>query len=88
MVKTAKPESKTPAQLGYRTQSLTILLEEVDTHFQHPESTGVTIVEDLRETIYGEFHYAALDLDSHHWLLSRHARDRSWDEWGGQLAKR
>lgn len=88
MVRTAKPESKTPAQLGYGTQSLTIFLEDVDTHFQHTKSAGATIVEDLHETAYGEFQYAALDLDGHHWLFSRHARDLSPDDWGAQLAKR
>jgi uncharacterized glyoxalase superfamily protein PhnB len=88
MVRTARPESKTPAQLGYGTQSLTIFLEDVDTHFQHTKSAGATIVEDLHETAYGEFQYAALDLDGHHWLFSRHARDLSPDDWGAQLAKR
>jgi uncharacterized glyoxalase superfamily protein PhnB len=88
MVRTAKPESKTPAQLGYGTQSLTIFLEDLDTHFQHTKSAGATIVEDLHETVYGEYQYAALDLDGHHWLFSRHARDLSPDQWGAQLAKK
>jgi uncharacterized glyoxalase superfamily protein PhnB len=88
MVRTAEPEDKTPTQLGYGTQSLTIFLEDVETHFQHTKSTGATIVEDLHETLYGEFQYAALDLDGHHWLFSRHANDLSPDQWGAQLAKK
>jgi uncharacterized glyoxalase superfamily protein PhnB len=88
MVEAIKPESRTPAQLGYRTQSLTIFLEDVDTHFHHTRSTGATIVEDLHETVYGELQYAAVDLDDHHWLFSRHARDLSPDQWGAELAKK
>ena len=37
--------------------------------------------------IYGEFQYAAEDLDGHHWLFSRHARDLSPDEWGATVAE-
>ena len=40
------------------------------------------MVEDLHETVYGELQYAAWDLDGHHWLFSRHARDLSPDQWG------
>jgi hypothetical protein len=32
--------------------------------------------------MYGELQYAALDLDEHHWLFSRHARDMEPEEWG------
>ena len=86
MLETEKPESKTPAQLGYGTRSLTIFLENLESHFQHTKSAGATVVEDLHETVYGELQYAALDLDGHHWLFSRHARDLSPDQWGAQLA--
>jgi hypothetical protein len=27
------------------------------------------------ETVYGEYQYAAEDLDGHHWLFFRHATD-------------
>ncbi|MGB2655649.1 MAG: VOC family protein, partial [Candidatus Acidiferrum sp.] len=36
---------------------------------------------------YGEFQYAAADLDGHHWLFSRHATDRSPEEWGATITK-
>jgi uncharacterized glyoxalase superfamily protein PhnB len=43
-------------------------------------------LEEPHETVYGEFQYAAEDLDGHHWLFSRHARDLSPDAWGATLA--
>jgi hypothetical protein len=41
-------------------------------------------VEEPHETEYGEFQYAALDLDGHHWLFSRHAMDVAPEEWGAE----
>jgi uncharacterized glyoxalase superfamily protein PhnB len=45
-------------------------------------------VEELNETFYGERQYGAEDLEGHHWLFSRHARDVSPDEWGATIAGR
>src|SRR5437660_2818312 len=75
------------AQLGYGTQSLTIFLDDVDSHFQ-TKAAGAKILEDLHETVYGELQYAAEDLDGHNWLFSRHARDLSPDERGAKIAHR
>jgi len=88
MLETVKPNSSTPAQLGARTQSLTIFVDDVEAHYNRAKSAGVTIVEDLHETIYGELQYAALDLEGHHWLFSRHAKDISPEAWGAKLAPR
>ncbi|WP_216840985.1 glyoxalase/bleomycin resistance/extradiol dioxygenase family protein [Acidobacterium sp. S8] len=76
----------TPKQLGCGTQSLTIFVDDVDTHFARVQSTGAKIVEDLHETIYGERQYGVEDLDGHHWLFSQHVRDLSPTEWGATIA--
>jgi len=44
-------------------------------------------VEEPHETEYGEFQYAAVDLEGHHWLFSRHARDVAPEDWGAVVAK-
>ena len=82
-----EPDQATPAQLGYGTQSLTIFVDDVDAHYAKARSEGATIVEELHETEYGERQYGVEDLDGHHWLFSRHARDLSPDEWGAVIAK-
>ncbi len=82
MVVAARARYSTPAQLGRGTQSLTIFVEDVDAHCAHAKSAGARIVEELNETIYGERQYGAEDLDGHHWLFARHARDVSPEEWG------
>jgi uncharacterized glyoxalase superfamily protein PhnB len=75
----------TPKELGYGTQSLTVLVEDVDAHFERTRSAGANIVEELHETVYGERQYGVEDLDGHHWLFSTHARDVSPDEWGATV---
>jgi len=88
MLREARPGSDTPAKLGSETQSLTVFVEDVDRHYQRAKSAGVKIVEDLHETEYGEHQYGAVDLDGHHWLFARHARDVSPEEWGAKIAGR
>jgi len=87
MLRTTKAGSASPRQLGYGTQSLTIFVENVDSHFARTKSAGARILEDPHETIYGEWQYAVEDLDGHHWLFSQHARDVSPEEWGATVAR-
>lgn len=86
MVRRVDPGTQTPRQLGYGTQSLTIFIEDVEAHCARARSGGAAILEEPHETVYGEFQYAAEDLDGHRWLFSRHARDLSPTDWGATLA--
>lgn len=85
MLNAADTGEKNPAELGYGTQSLTIFVEDVEAHYAHTQATGGTIVEKLHETEYGEFQYGVEDLEGHHWLFSRHARDADPAEWGATV---
>lgn len=83
-----RPGGASPAQLGYRTQSLTVFVDNVDKHYEKTQSAGARIVEELHETVYGERQYGVEDLEGHHWLFSQHARDVSPHEWGATIARR
>jgi uncharacterized glyoxalase superfamily protein PhnB len=85
MVSRVKPGSLSPRKLGGGTQSLTVFLEDVEKHFSRTKAAGAKIVEELHETEYGELQYGVEDLEGHHWLFSRHARDVSPEEWGAKL---
>jgi uncharacterized glyoxalase superfamily protein PhnB len=87
MVRKAREGQESPARLGYGTQSLTVFVEDVDRHFQRAKAAGAKIVEEPHETEYGEYQFAAEDLDGHHWLFSRHARDVSPLQWGAKVAE-
>jgi predicted enzyme related to lactoylglutathione lyase len=86
MLKRARAGSAAPAQIGARTQVLTVFVDDVDKHFERAKSEGAKIFEELHETGYGERQYVAEDFDGHHWLFSQHARDVSPDEWGAVIA--
>jgi uncharacterized glyoxalase superfamily protein PhnB len=86
MVRGVRQGEATPAQIGSGTQSLTVFVEDVDAHYRQAKSEGAKIVEDLHETEYGERQYGVEDLDGHHWLFSKHARDVSPDQWGATIA--
>lgn len=89
MLRHLKPSAMTPAQLGYGTQSVMVFVADVDAHYAKARAAGATIVEELHETEYGERQYGAIDLDGHHWLFAKHARDVSPEEWGATVpAKR
>lgn len=87
MLRKARDGSVSPAKLGYGTQSLTVFVDDLEAHFQGAHAAGAKLLEDLHETEYGELQYAAEDLDGHHWLFSRHVRDRSPGEWGATVAQ-
>jgi uncharacterized glyoxalase superfamily protein PhnB len=82
----AKPGYSSPAKLGYGTQSLTVFVEDIESHFKKTKSAGAKLLEDLHETVYGELQYAVEDHEGHHWLFSRHAHDLSPDSWGAKIA--
>lgn len=86
MIRAARDGCLSPAELGYGTQSLTVFVEDVVAHFARAQAGGARIVEPPHETEYGELQYGAQDLEGHHWLFSRHARDVSPDAWGATLA--
>jgi uncharacterized glyoxalase superfamily protein PhnB len=82
MLSSARPGRATPAEIGAWTQSLTVFVEDIHAHYARTKSAGAKIVEDLHETVYGELQYGVEDLDGHHWLFSRHARDLHPSDWG------
>jgi len=88
MVNTAHTGRKSPRQVGTGTQSLTVFVEDVDAHYARAKAAGAKIVEELHETPYGERQYGVEDLDGHHWLFSRHAKDVSPEAWGATIAGR
>jgi uncharacterized glyoxalase superfamily protein PhnB len=85
MIRRAAPDEKTPAQLGFGTQSLTIFIDDVEGHYQRAKAAGAKIVEEPHETEYGEFQFTAFDYEGHHWVFARHARDAAPNSWGATV---
>jgi uncharacterized glyoxalase superfamily protein PhnB len=86
MVRNARGAEVGSVQPACHTQSLTVFLDDVDAHYRATRAAGAKIVEELRETEYGERQYGIEDLEGHHWLFSRHIRDVNPEEWGATVA--
>ena len=71
-----------PAQAGAWTQSLTVFVEDIEAHYARAQNSGAQVVEELHETEYGELQYGVRDLEGHHRLFSRHAKDVAPEQWG------
>ena len=82
-----RPGNASPVHAGVRTQSLTVFVDDVDTHYQRVKAAGAKITEELNETVYGERQYGVEDLEGHFWLFSRHVRDVRPEEWGATVAE-
>jgi uncharacterized glyoxalase superfamily protein PhnB len=78
--------TQSPAKVGYGTQMLTVLVPDVDAHYEKAKREGAKVWEELHETIYGERQYGVEDLDGHRWLFSQHARDVDPEAWGATVA--
>jgi uncharacterized glyoxalase superfamily protein PhnB len=78
--------TESPANLGYGTQMLTVMVADVDAHYGKTKREGGIVWEELHETIYGERQYGVEDLDGHRWLFSQHARDVDPEAWGATVA--
>lgn len=85
MVRQARAGQASPASLGYGTQSLTVFVEDVEGQLQKVKAADGRIVEVLNETMYGELQFGVEDIEGHHWLFSRHARDVDPKDWGATL---
>lgn len=87
MLKAARADFVSPEECGHATQSLTVFVDDVDAHYARAQAAGANIVEALHETVYGERQYGVKDVEGHHWLFSRHARDVHPGDWGATVAK-
>ncbi len=88
MLHRARPDRPSPARAGHRTQSLTVFVDDVDSHYERTKAAGARIVEEINETVYGERQYGVEDPEGHGWIFSQHVRDVSPDEWGAIVSVR
>jgi uncharacterized glyoxalase superfamily protein PhnB len=81
----ATEECPSPRTLGRVSQSLVVLVDDVDAHCRHARERGATIVSELEDKPWGLRQYTAEDLEGHRWEFSQYLRDAPPAEWGAQL---
>jgi len=53
---------KNPKRLGQATQSLYVNVDDVDEHFERARKASATILEDPKDTFYGDRRYGAEEI--------------------------
>jgi len=66
------PDYRNPKHLGQATQSLYILVEDVDDHFRKAQVAGAKILEEPADQEYGDRRYGAEDPEGHQWYFAQH----------------
>jgi PhnB protein len=62
---------KNPLRLGQPTQSLYVMVDDVDAHFAHARKSGAKILEEPLDTEYGHRRYGIEDPEGHQWYFAR-----------------
>lgn len=71
---------KNPNELGGRTQTTYIYVDDVDTHYEAAKAARAHIERDLADQFYGDRNYGAHDPEGHAWSFATHVHDPSPEE--------
>jgi PhnB protein len=77
------PDYKNPRRVGHATQSLYVIVDDVDKHFEQAKEAGAKILEEPEDQFYGDRRYGAVDPEGHQWYFAQHVRDVSPEEMKG-----
>jgi len=61
---------KNPRKLGHVTQSLYVMVDDVDTHYKNAKKAGAKILEKPSDVFYGHRRYGARDPEGHEWYFA------------------
>jgi uncharacterized glyoxalase superfamily protein PhnB len=62
---------RNPKRLGGATQSLYVMVDDVDAHFRRASGEGASILEEPADTEYGQRRYGASDPEGHQWYFAQ-----------------
>jgi PhnB protein len=74
------PTYKNPKRLGHATQNLYVLTEDVDALFARARGMGAAVIEEPKDTFYGDRRCGIADPEGHQWFFAQHVRDVSAEE--------
>jgi len=61
---------KNPKKLGHVTQSLYVMVDDVDAHYRKAKKAGAKILEKPSDMFYGHRRYGAADPEGHEWYFA------------------
>jgi uncharacterized glyoxalase superfamily protein PhnB len=81
----AHEEYEAPKRLGKLSQSLIVLVDDVDDHHAKARSAGADIITEPNDMPWGLRQYIADDFAGHRWEFAQYMRDVPAGEWGAVL---
>ena len=69
-----------PRSLGGVNQGLCVYVEDPDAHYARAESSGATIIRELRDEEYGSRGYMAKDIEGHQWYFGNYRPGEHWTQ--------
>jgi uncharacterized glyoxalase superfamily protein PhnB len=78
----ADPTVLRPPRRGVVSHSITVRVEDLDSHYAQARRGGARILRSPEDFPYGERQYSVEDLEGHHWTFSQSIADVAPEEWG------
>jgi len=76
---------RNPKALGSETVGISVLVDDVDAHYERARAAGAEIAEELADQEYGDRRYTAIDREGHHWYFAQRLRDVAPEDWGAAV---
>jgi PhnB protein len=74
------PTYKNPKRLGQATQHLYVFTENVDALFSRARAMGAAVIEEPKDTPYGDRRCGIADPEGHQWFFAQRVREVSREE--------
>jgi PhnB protein len=65
---------RNPKRIGHTTQSLVVIVDDVERHFAQAKDAGAEILEAPNDTEYGHRRYRASDPEGHEWCFTQEVK--------------
>ena len=76
-----------PKSGGIESQYISVHVDDVDAHYRRALAAGARIANALRDHVWGDRTYEALDLEGHRWRFHQPMREVPQSEWRGRPGK-
>src|SRR5438105_9683793 len=80
MLGTPSTDYKNPKNLGAKTQSIYLFVDDVDAHYERAKAAGGKITQEPEDKFYGDRNFGVEDPEGHEWFFGTHVRDVSPEE--------
>lgn len=77
---------RNPKEMGGETVGISVLVNDVDAHYERAKEAGAEIHEDPTDQAYGLRRYTAEDPEGHVWFFATPIREVAPEEWGATVA--